>query len=132
MAIAAKFIPLNGELPSGKSVNNLIKHVLDEMGLVDYKDKHKNNLIPPTVFPTRPETRVFPGYVVFAYFACPILVPSTERLAVFTKNGKSLDNKQIKSLVDDFKRAAGMAIENEAEESSLQKGVRRHQNIVAL
>ena len=31
LAIAAKFIPLNEELPSGKSVKDLIKHVLDEM-----------------------------------------------------------------------------------------------------
>ena len=113
MTIAAKCIPSNGELPSGKSVKDLIKHVLDKMRLVDYKDKHKNNLIPPTVFPARPDTWVFPGYVAFAYFACPILVPSSEQLDVFTENGKGLDKQTNKESGRRYQRqkAAGKVIE---------------------
>ena len=93
LAIAAKFIPSNGELPSGKSVKDLIKYVLDEMWLNDYKDEHNNDLVPPTVFPACEPTWVFLVYVAFAYFACPILVPISERLDVFTENGKGLDNQ---------------------------------------
>ena len=93
------------------------------MRLVDYKDKHKNNLIPPTVFPARPDTWVFPGYVALAYFACPILVPSSEQLDVFTENGKGLDKQTNKESGRRYQheKAAGRAIETKTDESSLQK-----------
>ena len=113
LAIAAKFIPSNGELPSGKSVKDLIKHIIDEIWLNNFKDKHKNDLIPPPVFMARNPTSVFLDYVAFAYFACPILVSPSDRLDTFTENGKSLDLQTNKEFGRRFQhaKAAGRAIE---------------------
>ena len=93
LAHATKYLPSDGKLPSGTTVNDLVKHILDEMWKEKYIDLNKSNPSPPTMDP-RPGTWVFPGYVAFAYFGCPILCPDGERLSVFAKDAKDLDKKK--------------------------------------
>ena len=95
------------------------------------KEKHKNNFAPTTVFEERPSTWIFLGYIVFAYFACPILVLEEDLLVVYTVDSKALDKQKDKDSGRRYYRdkVAGRSTD---EDSSLKKGRLRHKNIVAL
>ena len=82
LAHALKYLPSDGNLPSGTTVNDLVKHILDEMWKDKYKRDNKSNPSLEAMEP-RPVRWVFPGYVAFAYFGCPVLCPDGDRLAVF-------------------------------------------------
>jgi hypothetical protein len=105
LAHAVKYLPSDGNLPSGTTVNDLVKYILDKMWIDRYISENKSNPSPEAMEP-RPGRWVFPGYVAFAYFGCPVLCPDGERLAVFAKDAKDLDQKKKKGRRDVRKEEA--------------------------
>ena len=90
LAIASEFLTADGNLPAGATAANLMNHVLDEMWKKDYTVKNKIDPTEaagaPSQIPSRPDRWVFNGYLAYAYFGCPVLVPSEKRLEVYTIN----------------------------------------------
>ena len=68
-AIATKFLPVDENLPSGLTGEDLMNHILDAMWNKDYCNEHKIDPLAElaTPVPCRPTKWVFIGYLVYAF-----------------------------------------------------------------
>lgn len=87
MAFAKSFLHDGTSLPSGKTIEDLLNHIKDEMWANEQARLQNNTNQEPAV-KKRPSKSVFNGYVAFVLFACPILVDDTDRLQVYCRGGE--------------------------------------------
>ena len=72
----------DGKLPSGKTLDDLLHFVRQEMWVADGNDET-----------TLTDQWIFPGYISFVIFACPIINDDQQRLSVFCINGEKEGKK---------------------------------------
>jgi hypothetical protein len=117
LAYAHAFLDSSKNLPSGEKEHDLLNHVLDEMykeeiqgkkKIIDVLDEegasvdHNNdsNVFPEaTPSEKRPDDWVFPGYVAFCLFGCPIITEESKRLANFTTGGETESKRSARQVI---------------------------------
>ena len=100
LAYAQAFLDSSKNLPSGEKEHDLLNYVLDEMYKEENHAKEKTIVLDGespsiddndsnvTEVGKRPDDWVFPGYVAFCLFGCPLITEESNRLINFTTGGE--------------------------------------------